>query len=458
MPFDRLARGWSTWQAALRPYAHPRVGGMLFLGFSAGLPFLLVFSTLSAWLRDAGIALGTIGLLSYILTAYSAKVLWAPVVDRLRLPLLTRWLGRRRAWILLAQVAIAAGLYGMSLQDPDTSLSTLVWLALFTAFAGATQDIAIDAWRIEAAPEGRQDAMASSYQLGYRIGLLAAGAGALYLAGEFDWHLAYRSMAALLTLGVLTTLLVPEPAATVSKATREREQRVEAFLAARAHWPAPLRTAGARFVEAVVLPFVDFFARNGLAFGFVILAFVGCFRLTDITMGVMSNPFYLDMGYTKQQIALIAKGYGVLASIAGIVIGGIAMARMGVMRALLLGGVLVILSNLSFATLAFQDQPSLMRLALVISADNLAYNIAGTAFIAYLSGLTNTAYTATQYALFSSLFTLPGKLLAGGSGYVVEAVGYPWFFAYTSLLGLPALALIVYLSRTTPAPRPSAAA
>ena len=168
---------------------------MLFLGFSAGLPFLLVFSTLSAWLRDAGISLGTIGLLSYVLTAYSVKVLWAPVVDRLPLPLLTRLLGRRRAWMLLAQLCIAAGLYGMSLQDPSTSLSTLVWLALFTAFAGATQDIAIDAWRIEAAPDGRQDAMASAYQLGYRIGLLAAGAGALYLAGTVDWHAAYRSMA-----------------------------------------------------------------------------------------------------------------------------------------------------------------------------------------------------------------------------------------------------------------------
>lgn len=431
----------------LSAYARPRVLAMLFLGFSAGLPFLLVFSTLSAWLRDANVDLGTIGLLSYILTAYSLKVLWAPVVDRTPLPLLSRLFGRRRAWMLLAQAVIGAGLYGMSLQDPSTSLSTLVWLALLTAFGGATQDIAIDAWRIEAAPDGRQDTMAAAYQFGYRIGLLGASAGALYLAGEFDWHLAYRCMAALMLIGVVTTLLVPEPAVKVSAATREREQRVEAFLASRTHWPRPLQLAGARFVEAVVLPFVDFFSRNGLAFGWVILAFVGCFRLTDITMGVMANPFYLDMGYTKQDIAVIAKGYGIVASIAGIVIGGIAMARLGLMRALMLGGVLVILSNLSFASPAFQHEPSLLRLALVISADNLAYNIAGTAFIAYLSGLTNTAYTATQYALFSSLFTLPGKFLAGGSGYVVQAVGYPWFFAYTSLLGLPALALIAYLAR-----------
>lgn len=448
------ARGWRT---ALRPYAHPRVASMLFLGFSAGLPFLLVFSTLSAWLRDAGISLGAIGLLSYVLTAYSVKVLWAPVVDRLPLPLLTRLLGRRRAWMLLAQIAIAAGLYGMSLQDPATSLSTLVWLALFTAFAGATQDIAIDAWRIEAAPDGRQDAMASAYQLGYRIGLLAAGAGALYLAGTVDWHAAYRSMAALLGLGIVTTLLVAEPQAGTSAATRASEQRVEAYLAARPHWPSPIRRLGAWVTEAIALPFVDFFARNGVGLGFVILAFIGCFRLTDITMGVMSNPFYLDMGYSKQDIALIAKGYGVLASIAGIVAGGIAMARLGLMRALVLGGILVMLSNLSFATLAFQQAPSLWRLAVVISADNLAYNMAGTAFIAYLSGLTNTAYTATQYALFSSLFTLPGKLIAGGSGFVVETVGYPWFFVYTSALGLPALALILYLARIKPPEPPPAA-
>jgi len=448
-------RGWLD---TLRLYGHPRVASMLFLGFSAGLPFLLVFSTLSAWLRDAGIQLGTIGLLSYILTAYSMKVLWAPVVDRLPLPLLSRLLGRRRAWMLLSQLCIAGGLYGMSLQDPSSTLGPLVWLALLTAFAGATQDIAIDAWRIEAAPDGRQDTMASAYQLGYRIGLLGAGAGALYLADVFDWHLAYRCMAMLIGIGIATTLLVAEPAVPVSKATRARERRVEEFVAARAHWPRPLRTAGAWSVEAIVLPFVDFFARNGLAFGFVILAFVGCFRLTDITMGVMSNPFYLDMGYSKQDIALIAKGYGIFASIAGIVVGGIAMARVGVMRALMLGGVLVILSNLSFATLAFQDHPSLLRLALVISADNLAYNIAGTAFIAYLSGLTNTAYTATQYALFSSLFTLPGKLLAGGSGFIVEAIGYPWFFVYTSALGLPALALIVYLRRVTATPVPPSAA
>lgn len=438
------------WRGALRVYTQPRVAAMLCLGFSAGLPFLLVFSTLSAWLRDAKIDLGTIGLTSYLLTMYSLKVLWAPVVDKVPVPLLSRLFGRRRAWMLLAQIIIIGGLCGMSLQDPSQALGGLIGFALLTAFGGATQDIAIDAWRIEAAPNGRQDAMAASYQMGYRVGLLAAGAGALAVADQQDWHFAYLCMAALMLLGVLTTLCVPEPEARVSADTRERERRVEEFLAARQHWPASLRSAGARVVEAVVLPFVDFFARNGMAFGWLILAFVGCFRLTDITMGVMSNPYYLDMGYTKLDIALIAKGYGILASVAGIVIGGIAMARLGVMRALLLGGVLVILSNLAFASLAFQQEPSLLRLALVISGDNLAYNIAGTAFIAYLSGLTNTAYTATQYALFSSLFTLPGKIIAGGSGFVVEAVGYPWFFVYTSALGLPALALIIYLNRLRP--------
>lgn len=427
-------------------YGHPRVAAMLFLGFSAGLPFLLVFSTLSAWLAQAGIERGTIGLLSWVGITYSIKFFWAPVVDRLRLPLLFWLLGRRRSWMLVAQLGMAGGLAGLALHDPATQLGTMVGFALLVAFSSATQDIAIDAWRIEALEISRQGAMSASYQLGYRIALIVAGAGCLYLAAEYGWRTAYLAMAGLALVGVLTTLLVPEPEAR-AKRRPEAEVRVLAWVERNAHLPQALRDAGAWFIGAVVCPFVDFFQRNGLQLGVAILCFVGLFRLTDITMGSMANPFYLALGYTLKQVAAIAKFYGVVLSIVGAFLGGIAVARWGASRALMVGGVMVILSNLGFAGLAMVGEPSVTGLALVISGDNLASGFAGSAFIAYLSGLTNTAYTATQYALFSSLFTLPGKLLGGASGYVSEALGWPGFFLYTSALGLPALLLIVWLDR-----------
>lgn len=438
------SRGWLD---SLRMYGHPRVASMLFLGFSAGLPFLLVFSTLSAWLAQAGIERATIGMLSWVGITYSIKFFWAPVVDRLPLPGLTRLLGRRRSWMLLAQIGLACGLAGLALHDPATQLRTMIGCALLVAFSSATQDIAIDAWRIEAAEQAMQGNMSAAYQLGYRIALIVAGAGALYLAAEQSWHIAYLTMAALVGVGLLTTLLIAEPEQKISRDTLLQEERVTRFIEQRRHWPEGLRHAGAWFVGAVVCPFIDFFERNGLKLGALILCFVGLFRLTDITMGVMANPFYLSLGYTLKQIAAIAKGYGVVMSILGAFLGGLAVARWGALRALVIGGVAVILSNLCFAALAIHGAPSLEGLALVISADNLAAGLAGSAFIAYLSGLTNTAYTATQYALFSSLFTLPGKLLGGASGWVVDQVGFVGFFLYTSALGLPALWILLQLNR-----------
>jgi MFS transporter, PAT family, beta-lactamase induction signal transducer AmpG len=438
-------------------YRHPRVIAMLFLGFAAGLPFLLVFSTLSLWLREGGVTLGAIGLASFLLTPYSFKVFWAPIVDRLPLPLLTRRLGRRRAWMALAQVVMIEALFGMSLQSIESGLTRLLVLALVVAIASATQDIVVDAWRIEAAPDGQQGPMATAYQFGYRIGLLAASAGALALAGLYSWHVAYATMAALVVIGLLTTLVIDEPPPTISADTVQRERRVVDWLERRAHWPEPARALGAWFIGAIVCPLTDFFQRNGAGLAALVLAFIGTFRLTDITMGVMANPFYYDVGFSKLEIAAVVKGFGLLASFAGIVLGGIALARLGVRRSLMIGGLLVIVSNLSFATLALAGGPDLQLLAIVISADNLAYNFAGTAFIAYMSGLTNAAYTATQYALFSSLFTLPGKLLAGGSGFIAESFGYPLFFMYTSALGIPALILLALLTRRLPAPSSPAA-
>jgi PAT family beta-lactamase induction signal transducer AmpG len=439
---------WRGWLDAVAAYKHPRVLAMLFLGFSAGLPFMLVFSTLSAWLREVGIERATIGMLSWVGIIYSIKFFWAPVVDRLQLPLLHRLLGRRRSWMLLAQIGIAVGLFNMAHLNPVGHLGAMAALALLVAFSSATQDISIDAWRIEAVPQQMQGVMAAAYQLGYRIAIMVGSAGALWIAADFGWTAAYSAMAAMVGVGVLTTLLIPEPAPRVERQTIAQEQRVVAWLERRAHWPDSLRQLGAWFVGAVVCPFVDFFTRYGTKLAILMLAFIASYRLTDFTMGVMANPFYLDVGYTLKEIAAIAKGYGVIMSILGTILGGVAVARLGTVKSLALGSILVIASNLMFMTLAFQDDPSLTGLATVISADNLAMGVAGTALIAYLSSLTSASYTATQYALFSSMYALPGKLLMGTSGFVVDAVGYPWFFVYTSVLGIPALLMLFFLWRS----------
>jgi PAT family beta-lactamase induction signal transducer AmpG len=438
---------WRGWLEAAAAYKHPRVLAMLFLGFSAGLPFMLVFSTLSAWLREVGIERATIGMLSWVGIIYSIKFFWAPVVDRLPLPLLGRLLGRRRSWMLVAQVGIAIGLFNMAHLNPVGHLGTMAALALLVAFSSATQDISIDAWRIEAAPQPMQGVMAAAYQLGYRIAIMVGSAGALWIAADYGWTTAYTAMAVLVGVGIVTTLSIAEPQPRVAQQSLAQEQRVIDWLERKAHWPDSLQQLGSWFVGAVVCPFVDFFTRYGKRLAVLMLAFIASYRLTDFTMGVMANPFYLDVGYTLKEIAAVAKGYGVIMSILGTILGGVAVARLGTVRSLVAGSLLVIGSNLLFMTLAFQDDPNLVGLAVVISADNLAMGVAGTALIAYLSSLTSASYTATQYALFSSMYALPGKLLMGTSGFVVDAVGYPWFFVYTSSLGIPALVMLYFLSR-----------
>jgi PAT family beta-lactamase induction signal transducer AmpG len=438
---------WRGWLEAIAAYRHPRVLAMLFLGFSAGLPFMLVFSTLSAWLREVGIERATIGMLSWVGIIYSIKFFWAPVVDRLPLPLLHRLLGRRRSWMLLAQLGIAVGLFNMAHLNPVGHLAAMAGLALLVAFSSATQDIAIDAWRIEAAPQPMQGVMAAAYQLGYRIAIMVGSAGALWIAADHGWMAAYTAMAAMVGVGIATTLVIREPEPRVARQSLAQEQRVIDWLERKAHWPDSMRALGSWFVGAVVCPFVDFFTRYGTRLAVLMLAFIASYRLTDFTMGVMANPFYLDVGYTLKEIAAVAKGYGVVMSILGTILGGVAVARLGTVKSLVAGSLLVIGSNLLFMTLAFQDDPSLVGLAVVISADNLAMGVAGTALIAYLSSLTSASYTATQYALFSSMYALPGKLLMGTSGFVVDAIGYPWFFVYTSSLGLPALVMLYFLSR-----------
>lgn len=434
-----------SWTEAFAIYRNPRVLTMLFLGFSAGLPFLLVFSTLSAWLTEEQLSRSTIGFFSWIGITYSIKVIWSPVVDRLPLFLLTGWLGQRRSWMLLAQTGIAAGLLGMAFTDPSQHLAAIAGFALLVAFSSATQDVAIDAFRIESVQKEYQGAMAAMYILGYRLALLMAGAGAFYIADAGSWSGAYITMATLVLVGVVTVLVIKEPKHNISRDTLAQEQRVIDFMERSDHLPDMLRKVMSWFIGAVVCPFVDFFTRNG-ALAIIILLFVGVYRISDITMGVMANPFYLDMGFTKSEIATVTKFFGFFMTIFGAALGGVLVVRFGIMRPLLLGAVMVSLTNLLFAYMS--NMPAdIVLLGMVISADNLSGGLAGSAFIAYLSSLTNTAYTATQYALFSSIMTLPAKFIGGFSGIVVDSYGYMEFFLYASAIGIPAILLVVYLMR-----------
>ncbi len=400
------------------------------LGFSAGLPYLLVFSTLSVWLRESGIALSTIGFVSMLSLTYSAKILWAPVIDSIGLAGPIRRLGARRSWMFLAQLVIAAALAGLSSADPAVSLAPVVLCAFALAFGSATQDIVIDAYRIEVAAVEEQAALSAAYIFGYRLALLVGGAGALFIAEYASWSTAYLSMAACMLVGMVTTLCIREPE---NRPTRASGSTSRTFLV----W----------IREAVLNPFREFFSRNGSALAWLVLVLIAVYRLSDITMGVMANPFYLDLGFSKAQIASIAKVFGFGMTIVGALVGGMLVVRYGLRVMLLVGAALVALTNLAFASLSWWGEASVSLLTLVISTDNFSGGLANVVFIAFLSSLTNRTYTATQYALFSSLMTSLGGLFGGFSGVVVEGFGYTAFFVYAAALGLPAMLLIVLLGR-----------
>ena len=416
----------SSWVDAWRTYTRSTVLGMVFFGFSAGLPYLLVFSTLTAWLTEEGVSRSAIGLFAWVGMTYSVKVIWAPIVDRAAIPFFGRVLGQRRSWILFGQMLVVFGLIAISI----FGVSNLPLLALFSvivAFGSSTQDIAIDAYRIEAIEEEYQGAMSASYILGYRIALLIAGAGAFYVASFTAWSNVYLVMAVLMCVGFGAVMLAKEPLLSRQGLIRETDSA--------------LNTQKFTFLNAVVNPFKDFFVRNG-SFALLIILLIGVYRLSDIVMGIMANPFYLDMGYSKIEIANITKLFGFFMTIFGAFVGGLLVIKWGVGRCLLIGAVAVATTNLFFAQLALLANPDLNWLAVTVSLDNLSGGFATTAFIAYLSGLTNKAYTATQYALFSSLMTLPGKFMSGFSGFVVDSYGYFTFFLSAAALGLPAILLI----------------
>jgi PAT family beta-lactamase induction signal transducer AmpG len=418
-----------AWLDTFKVYREPATLRMLLLGFSAGLPLLLVLGTLSYRLREAGIDRTTIGYLSWVGLAYGFKWVWAPLVDRLPIPFLTRLMGRRRSWLLASQALIVAGLVGMALNDPRAALLPVVWCALAVAFGSATQDIALDAYRIESADMDRQAALAAAYQTGYRIAMIWAGAGVFWVTTwaeipnntyqHLAWQVAYLVMAASMGLGILTVIFSPEPVAKVFK---------------------PAKNVGEWLQSALVEPFADFLRRYGWHAA-LILALIATYRISDVVMGIMANPFYVDMGYTKLEVANVTKVFGIIMTLVGAFIGGVLSMRLGVMRVLMLGAVLSAVSNLLFAWLGGRGH-DLTALIWVISADNLSSGIASAAFIAYLSSLTNVNYSATQYALFSSMMLLLPKFLAGYSGKYVDAFGYDHFFVATALLGVPVLLLV----------------
>lgn len=403
---------------------------MFFLGFSAGLPLLLVLGTLGFWLREAGIDRSTIGFLSWIGLIYGFKWVWAPLVDRISLPFLSRHLGRRKAWLLCAQIVVMLGLVGMSLADPAKQVFWVAGCALLVAFGSATQDIALDAFRIESADTKMQGVLAAAYQTGYRFAMIWAGAGVLWIAARaqntpdnvYDadgWQVAYLCMAASMMIGVITVLFSQE----------------KPFVPAK-----EVHTLQAWLKVAFLEPFADFLQRYRWQAA-LILSLIAVYRISDVVMGIMANPFYVDMGYTKDEVAGVTKLYGVVMTLIGAFIGGGLTVRFGMYRILMLGAILSAASNLLFAWLATRGH-DVQGLIFVISADNLSSGIASAAFIAYLSSLTNVSYSATQYALFSSMMLLIPKWLAGFSGVFVDHLGYFTFFTSTAILGIPVLILV----------------
>lgn len=444
---DNNKLGW-------RVYLEKKVLIMLALGFSSGLPLLLVFGTLSFWLREAEVSRTDIGFFSWVALAYGFKWAWSPLIDRFPIPVLSHLLGRRRGWMVFSQLMIIASLVGMAISNPQVDLMQLAIFALIVAFSSASQDIVIDAYRIELACERLQAALAAAYMTGYRLAMIMAGAGALAFAAWFGsdtgydvngWKYAYLIMASLMLVGLFTALCIKEPNIDSSEIDNLEHDYCQKLL----DKGLPIKTAKllAWFYTAAVMPFKDFFTRYGKD-AMVILALIGCYRISDVVMGVMANAFYVDMGFTKTEVASVSKVYGVIMTLLGAGLGGILVSRFNTLKILALGAVLAACTNLLFMVFTYMGN-SLPMLTLVISIDNLSAGIATAAFITYMSSLTNVAFSATQYALFSSIMLLFPKFLAGFSGLYVDTFGYNIFFLSTALIGIPVLLLIFTVSKNS---------
>jgi PAT family beta-lactamase induction signal transducer AmpG len=420
------------WLAALAVYRQPHLVAVLLMGFSSGLPLALTFGTLSYWLAELGVSLTAIGLFGLVRASYSLKFLWSPLIDRLPIPLLTRRLGRRRSWALTIQFLLGLAILGLGMTDPKIDPALTALAAVIVAFLSASQDIVIDAYRIELLRPEEQGAGAAATQWGYRFGMLASGAGALFAASLGGWHVAYAVMAGLMLVGMVTVWLTPEPGGI---APPERlpgasgAARVEAWLK-----------------RAVVAPFVDMFQRIGTAQLAAIIVFIVLFKFGDALAGSMANPLYVALGFTKVEVATVAKVYGVIATLAGVALGGVVVLRLGVFAALLLCGAAQALSNLTYIAQLWAGHDVAM-LALTIGAENLTGGMASSAFVAYLSGLCSRDFTATQYALLSSLATVGLNVLAASGGYLAQTLGWTPFFLLSTVFCVPSLLILVWLMR-----------
>lgn len=488
-----------SWGESLKAYLDHRAIIMLFLGFATGVPILLIFSSLSLWLREAGIDRSVVTMFSWAALGYSFKFIWAPLIDAVPVPILTKLMGRRRAWMLIAQFGVIAAILIMASVNPtnESVLKIMAMGAVLLGFSSATQDIVIDAYRIELAPPSMQSVLSAMYTTGYRLGMIVAGAGALYLADFFGstetaynylaWRNTYWVMAGVMLIGVLTTLFVYEPKSVqkqLERPTSDYVRLVTVFLLAVVAFVATFIysgkvlpevdgavfkflnetvhlavSLGAAFVVGWILvqiglvqkevaqktwvePISDFFNRYGKK-ALLLLALIGLYRISDIVAGVISNVFYQDMGFTKTQIATAVKLVGVWVTIAGGFLGGILAQRMPIMRTMMIGAILACITNLLFVMLTyFPGNTTAMYIAVI--GDNLAAGLASAVFIAFLSALTSIKFTAVQYAIFSSLMTLLPKVLGGYSGTIVDNMGYPFFFTFCCLIGVPIL-LLIYL-------------
>lgn len=414
--------------SALRPYLHPRVIAILLLGFASGLPLALTGSTLLTWLPEAGVDITTVGLFAAIGTPYAFKFLWSPVVDGTSLPFFTKTLGRRRGWMVLTQLCLIGAILGLGASNPaDNPWITAFWALLVATFS-ATQDIVIDAYRIELLEKEQQSLGASAVQIGYRFGMLVSGAGALALASFYGWSVTYTLMAVVMTVGIITVLIAGEPSASHQKPAAAPGTHPVA------HWLA----------THVVQPFVDFAKHPGWS---MILLFIICFKLGDAFAGVMTNPFLLAIGFTKIEIATIVKTYGLGATLLGLFLGGALIQKIGVVPSLWITGILQMLSNLVFVAQAHLGHDPLF-LSLTISVENLSSGMGSAVFVTYLSSLCNISYTATQYALLSSLAVSGRTWLSAGSGKAVALLDWPMFFVFSTVLAIPGLLLLAWMTKT----------
>lgn len=394
---------------------------ILCLGMASGLPLALTASTLFTWLAEAGVKTETIGLFASIALPYSLKFLWAPLVDSFQIPVAGEWLGRRRSWLFALQILLVATMVLMAFGNPAASPFYFALMGCGIAFFSASQDIVIDAYRVESVPVEQQGAAAAMYTLGYRLAMLISGAGALWLSDNVSWQMAYLVMAGVMAALAAITLVIKEP---------EQE--------------AGIQRSAFSIKVAVIEPFRDFMKREGWL---MILAFVVLFKLGDAFLGVMFNPFLLDIGFTKTDIAAIVKVYGLFATIGGSFLGGWLVSRYGVYRVLLLTGFWHMITNLLLVLLADMG-PDKAFLALCVISENLTAGMGSAAFVAYLSALCRREYTATQYALLSSLASVARTMISAESGMAAAWLGWHGFFLFSSLLAIPSLLLLWWMERS----------